>query len=226
MPDFTTVLAVMIGLGVGIDYALFIVTRYREGMHLGMRREDAAAVAIDTAGRAVLFAGITVVISLLGMLLMGVQFVNGLAIGAAITVPVTMAASVTLLPALLGFAGDKLEVTRWRGIIAAGLVALALVGVGLGIGAARGRRPRRRRRAGGRPVRRSAARRSPRRRAKPLEETSAYRWSHLIQRQPWPAPSCSASPCCSLLAVPVLSLRLGFSDEGNVPEDTDHPEGL
>ena len=85
MPDFTTVLAVMIGLGVGIDYALFIVTRYREGIHAGMTGEDAAALAINTAGRAVLFAGTTVVISLLGMLLMRLQFVNGLSIGAATT---------------------------------------------------------------------------------------------------------------------------------------------
>src|SRR5690606_10268891 len=119
-----------IGLGVGIDYALFIVTRFREERHRGRDNGESTAIAINTAGRAVLFAGITVVISLLGMLLMGVQFVNGLAIGAAVTVAITMLASVTLLPALLGFAGDRVEVTRWRGIIAAGLVALALLGFG------------------------------------------------------------------------------------------------
>ena len=67
------------------------------------------------------------------MLLMGVDFVRGLGIGAAAVVAVTMLASLTLLPALLGFAGDRVEVTRWRGLIAAGLVAVALVGVGLKI---------------------------------------------------------------------------------------------
>jgi putative drug exporter of the RND superfamily len=132
MPDFTLTLGIMIGLGVGIDYALFIVTRFREERHRGRSNGESTGIAIDTAGRAVLFAGTTVVISLLGMLLMGVQFVNGLAIGAAVTVAVTMVASVTLLPALLGFAGDRVEVTRWRGVIAAGLVALALLGFGLG----------------------------------------------------------------------------------------------
>ena len=71
-----------------------------------------------------MFAGFTVVISLLGMYIMGLAFINGLATGAAVTVLVTMIASVTLLPALLGFAQRKIEVTRWRGIIAAGLVAI------------------------------------------------------------------------------------------------------
>ena len=80
-----------------------------------------------------LFAGTTVVISLLGMLIMQLSFVSGLAIGAAVVVLMTLIASLTLLPALLGFAGSRIELTRWRGLIAAGLVALALIGVGLGI---------------------------------------------------------------------------------------------
>ena len=133
MPDFATTLGVMIGLGVGIDYALFIVTRYREQLHAGHAVEESIAIAIDTSGRAVTFAGITVVISLLGMLLMGVTFVSGLGIGAATVVTVTMIASLTLLPALLGYAGHRVEVTRWRGLIAAGLVALGLIGLGLNI---------------------------------------------------------------------------------------------
>jgi RND superfamily putative drug exporter len=83
IPDFATVLGVMIGLGVGIDYALFIVTRYREQLHAGHTVREATSIAIDTAGRAVVFAGTTVVISLMGMLIMGVSFVTGLAIGAA-----------------------------------------------------------------------------------------------------------------------------------------------
>ena len=69
----------MIGIGVGIDYALFIVTRYRQGLDEGLEPEHAVVRAIDTAGRAVVFAGCTVVISLLGLFLMGVDFVNGMA---------------------------------------------------------------------------------------------------------------------------------------------------
>jgi putative drug exporter of the RND superfamily len=80
IPEFATFLGIMIGLGVGIDYALLIVTRYREQLHAGHTVREAIATAIDTAGRSVLFAGSTVVISLLGMLLMGVAFVQGLAV--------------------------------------------------------------------------------------------------------------------------------------------------
>ena len=87
---------------------------------------------MDTAGRAVVFAGITVVLSLLGMLLIGLEFIAGLGIAAAATVAMTLLASITLLPALLALAGDKIEVTRWRGLIAAGFAALALLGLGLG----------------------------------------------------------------------------------------------
>ena len=85
-PDFATQLASMIGIGVGIDYALFIVTRYRQGLDEGLEPEHAVVRAIDTAGRAVVFAGCTVVISLLGLFLMGVDFVNGMAVGTSVTV--------------------------------------------------------------------------------------------------------------------------------------------
>jgi putative drug exporter of the RND superfamily len=112
VPDFTPQLASMIGIGVGIDYALFIVTRYRQQLHHGLDPEQATVVAITTSGKAVLFAGTIVVISLLGILLMGFAFVEGLAIGGAATVAVTMLASVTLVPALLGFVGRKID--RWR----------------------------------------------------------------------------------------------------------------
>jgi RND superfamily putative drug exporter len=109
VPSFATQLAAMIGLGVGIDYALFIVTRYRQGLHQGLDPEMAVVTALDTAGRAVFFAGTTVVISLLGMLLIGIQFIGGLGVGAAAVVAVTMVASITLLPALLGFVGHKID---------------------------------------------------------------------------------------------------------------------
>ena len=116
-PDFATQLASMIGIGVGIDYALFIVTRYRQGLAEGLQPEHAVVRAIDTAGRAVVFAGCTVVISLLGLFLMGVNFVNGMALGTSVTVGVVMLASITLLPAILGFVGrtiDRFSVGRKR----------------------------------------------------------------------------------------------------------------
>ena len=111
-PDFSSELAAMIGLGVGIDYALFIVTRFREayvtpGPAQGDVRESVVQ-AMDTAGRAVLFAGCTVVIALLGMMLLGVDFLYGVAISASIGVLLVMLGSLTLLPALLTFAGARL----------------------------------------------------------------------------------------------------------------------
>lgn len=216
MPEFTPTLGIMIGLGVGIDYALFIVTRYRELVHAGRSLPDAAAGAMDTAGRAVLFAGITVVISLLGMVVIGLGFVRGLAVGAALAVAVTLAASLTLLPALLGVVGARIEVTRRRGLVAAGLVSVALVAAGfrfpLGVVTiplavlvlATGRRVP----ALARPL----AARPP----KPLPQTLAYRWSRVVQRRPAPV-ALGGLAVLVLLALPVLGLRLGFSDTGNLP---------
>lgn len=106
---FTSLVAAMIGIGVGIDYALFIVTRFRQGLHDGMDPEAAVVTAVTTSGRAVLFAGTTVVIALMGMFVMGLSFIDGLAVGAALGVLVTMVASVTLLPAMLGFTGYNID---------------------------------------------------------------------------------------------------------------------
>jgi RND superfamily putative drug exporter len=109
MPDFTTAAVAMVGIGVGIDYALFIVTRYREHLSAGLDPERSVVRAIDTAGRAVLFAGSTVVISVLGLLLMRTSVMRGVAIAIALGVAATMAASITLLPALLGFVGTNID---------------------------------------------------------------------------------------------------------------------
>jgi RND superfamily putative drug exporter len=117
VPNFTPQVASMIGIGVGIDYALFIVTRYRQGLQEGRDPHQSTVVALTTAGRAVVFAGTIVVISLLGLLLMGFQFVQGIAIGSAAAVFVTMLASITLLPAMLGFVGrniDRFHIPRLR----------------------------------------------------------------------------------------------------------------
>jgi len=100
-------LAALIGLGVGIDYALFIITRYRDGLKAGHTPEEAAVRSLNTAGRAVLFAGSTVCAALLGLLVLRLSFLNGLAYASVITVLLTMATALTLLPALLGFMGTR-----------------------------------------------------------------------------------------------------------------------
>jgi putative drug exporter of the RND superfamily len=169
VPDFAPQLASMIGIGVGIDYALFIVTRYRQHLHAGDAPEAANLAALVTSGRAVLFAGTVVVISLLGMLLMGFAFIEGLAVGAAATVLVTMLASVTLLPAVIGFAGHNID--RWR---------LPWFHRGED---------------------------DPR-------ASMWFRWSRLLQRRPL-VPALAGFIVLLLLAVPVLSMRLGFADAGS-----------
>jgi putative drug exporter of the RND superfamily len=220
IPDFATTLGAMIGLGVGIDYALFIVTRYREATRSGLSPHDAVVEAIDTAGRAVIFAGLTVVISLLGMFVMGLAFINGLATGAAVTVAITMVASVTLLPALIGFAQHRVEITRWRGLIMASGLALAFLGVGIhlpvlsmiGLIAIVGTLlasfvvPKLRAEV-------------PRRREKPMRETLAYRWSHFVQRHPWPM-AIGVAALLVVMSLPVFGIRLGFGDESNYSEET------
>ncbi|MFI6209631.1 MMPL family transporter [Streptomyces sp. NPDC051041] len=112
--DFAPMLGMLIGLGVGIDYALFIVTRHRRGLKRGLGVTEAAAEAVATTGRAVVFAGATVCIALLGMLILRLNFLNGVAVAAALTVVLTVAASVTLLPALLSFIGMRALSRRER----------------------------------------------------------------------------------------------------------------
>ncbi|UFR07355.1 MMPL family transporter [Streptomyces sp. Go40/10] len=111
---FAPVLGTLIGLGVGIDYALFIVTRHRRGLKRGLGVAEAAERAVATAGRAVVFAGATVCIALLGMLVLRLGFLNGVAVAACLTVVLTVAASVTLLPALLSYLGTRALSRRER----------------------------------------------------------------------------------------------------------------
>ena len=173
VPTFGTELAAMIGIGVGIDYALFIVTRYRQGLAEGRDPKGAAVRALDTSGRAVLFAGTTVVISLLGMLLMGQPFVYGLAFGAIAAVVFVMSAALTLLPAFLGFVGTDID--RFK---------IPFLHVD----------------------------------ADPMRNhhSAWYRWSRVIQRRPWPA-AIAALVVLLVLAIPMLSLQLLFTDAGNDP---------
>jgi RND superfamily putative drug exporter len=116
-PSFSPELMAMIGLGVGIDYALFIVTRYRHGLGEGLPPRDAVVRAMSTAGRAVLFAGTTVLISLLGLFLIGIQYFDGLAVGTILAVMAVMAASLSLLPAMLGFSGLAIDRLHLPGLL-------------------------------------------------------------------------------------------------------------
>ena len=221
MPDFTTSLVAMIGLGVGIDYALFIVTRYREGIHHGMSVEDSVVNAVDTSGRAVIFAGITVIISLLGLFVMGLAFARGLAIGAVIGVLIMMIASISLLPALLAMVKHRIDVTTRAALIALAafvvitffavvaeslpLFLAAIISALVVTLASFVIKPLRK------PI--------PQRARKPKNETFWYRWSRLVQRRPWTS-AISATAVLLLLGAPLLSIRLGFGDNGNAPEST------
>jgi RND superfamily putative drug exporter len=224
MPEFSAQMTAMIGLGVGIDYALFIVTRYRENLRSSMEPEDATVEAVDSSGRAVIFAGITVMISLLGLFVIGIEFVRGLAIAGATGVLMMMFAAVTLLPALLGFAGRRIEVTsRAAAISVTAFVLLMLVGVftGLSLGVAA---------LAGlgvavltmaisfTPAGRALRTPLPPRHDKPREEQFWFRWSRYIQRRPWPA-FIGGAAVLIVLALPLFSIRMGFGDTGNLPEE-------
>jgi putative drug exporter of the RND superfamily len=115
MPNFSTELAAMIGLGVGIDYALFVVTRFRENYLASGDLDSSIEGAMDTAGRAVLFAGATVIIALLGQFALGVEFLYGLAVASSLAVLMTMLAALTVLPALLSRFGERISRGRRRG---------------------------------------------------------------------------------------------------------------
>ncbi|MGW2643508.1 MMPL family transporter [Streptomyces sp. NPDC001393] len=107
-PSYSAIIASGIGLGVGVDYALFIVTRFRDELRSGADPETATVTTMRTAGRSVLTAGATVVIGMLGLLVLRESLMNGVSVAASATVAMTVLASLTLLPALLGFSGTRL----------------------------------------------------------------------------------------------------------------------
>jgi RND superfamily putative drug exporter len=115
-PDFAPAVAGLIGIGVGIDYSLLILTRFRTALAGGAEVRDALVEAVSTAGRSVIVAGVTVVISLFGLFFMGVSFLYGVALSASLAVLVVVVASVTLLPALLAFAGRRVDRLRIPGL--------------------------------------------------------------------------------------------------------------
>jgi putative drug exporter of the RND superfamily len=109
LPDYASPVMILVGLGVGVDYALLIFARYRSELLNGTDRDQAATKALDTAGRAVLFAGCTVIIALLGLFALGLGSLQGVALAVTLTVLLTLVASLTLLPALLSLLGGKIE---------------------------------------------------------------------------------------------------------------------
>ena len=191
MPDISTQLAAMIGLGVGIDYALFIITRFRESYRAGADVQTAVIEAMDTSGRAVLFAGVTVIVALLGMLVLGVGFLTGLAVSSALAVLLTMLATLTLLPALLSRVGARVVRRSPRHAPKASMAPDA-----------------------------PEAPEAPDALEAPKEANAApgfwLRWAELIRRRPWPAALVGLA-LMLLIASPALSLRLGLSDAGNDP---------
>jgi RND superfamily putative drug exporter len=114
---FAPQVAILVALGVGVDYALFVVSRYRSGLLAGQAPEDAAVTAMNTSGRAVLLAGTTVCVALLGLFALQVSFLYGVAVSVALAVALTMVASLTLLPAMLGFLGCKVLRRAERGTL-------------------------------------------------------------------------------------------------------------
>jgi putative drug exporter of the RND superfamily len=169
--DFTPDLATLLGLGVGIDYAMFIVSRHRSGLLAGRSLVDSAVSAVNTAGRAVLFAGITVCIALLGMFTLGMKVFYGVGLGASVAVIVTVLAALTLQPALLSLFGHRVLSRRQRRTI--GVAAMS---------------------------------------GSPLWAA----WTTRLRRSPGTLVA-SGMLIIIGLAIPALSLRLGYSDAGNEP---------
>lgn len=171
-------MAALIGLGVGIDYALFILNRHRKTLMTGASVPDSIRKAVNTSGRAVVFAGLTVMIALGCMFVVGMSILTGMAMAAALTVLFTMAAAITLLPALLALLKFRVLSKKQRRMLAAG-EAPAVAGQHIN-----GPAPKR---------------------------TLAARWSVLVQRAPRTA-AVAALVLIGLLAIPVLSMRVGDAD--------------
>lgn len=223
VPEVAPIIGLMVGLGVGIDYGLFILTRYREALDGGLAAERALAVALDSAGRSVIFAGVTVVISLLGMMLIGVSTVAGLGLAAALTVAVVMIGSVTLLPALVSLLGDRIFSIRIRGVLAAVPASIALLGIGTGVGTlvlAGGTVAVAALVAGSFGGAKNPLRRMLRpRQIKSTNQTGWYRLSRVVQARPWSF-AAGGTALLLILSAPILDLHLGAADEGNFAEES------
>jgi len=195
---FAPTLAAMIGLGVGIDYSLFVINRFRQAVHAGHDAKSAAMEAVNTSGRAVVFAASTVIIALLGLFVMRITFFNGLALAASGTVLLVMLSAVWLLPALLSLLGER-AVTPASLLIAHGLEKIRLGFLA-------------------KPFRWSY---SLTRHSRWTQEwhPEGGRWAHygrLIQKRPI-VPAILSLGLVLIMAIPALSLRLGFPDDSGTP---------
>jgi RND superfamily putative drug exporter len=187
-PSFSAIVAAMIGLGVGVDYALFIVTRFRTELHQGSQPAEAIVAAMQTAGRAVLTAGTTVVIGMLGLLVLRQTLLNGVAIAAATTVAMTVLGSLTLLPALLGFTGTRLaRQSRLNSFLGGKLFGRRLA-TEAESGSGAGTQPR------------------------SVKIHGAERWASVVQRHRVLATVASAA-FILILAAPALAMKLSMPDE-------------
>ncbi len=196
---FAPTLAAMIGLGVGIDYSLFVINRFRQAVHAGHAAKDAAMEAVNTSGRAVVFAASTVIIALLGLFVMRITFFNGLALAASGTVLLVMLSAIWLLPALLSLLGER-AVTPASLLIAHGLEKIRLGAVAAPF--------------------RGFYRLTRHSRWTQEFHPEGGRWAHyarLLQKRPL-IPAVISLGLVLLLAIPALSLRLGFPDDSGTPE--------
>ena len=176
VPDWTTAVSGLIGIGVGIDYSLLVLTRFRAAMNEGKDRHDAVVEAVVTAGRSVVIAGCTVIVAVFGLAFTGLSYMYGVALASSFAVLVVMLASISLLPAVLSYLGPKVDRLR-----------IPFLSRGLKIEA--------------------------------NGESPAARWSHMVQRRPWPF-AIAATALLLALAAPALGMRLGFPDAGNDSPDT------
>ena len=196
VPDWALAVSSLVGIGVALDYSLLIVTRFRAALERGSSPVAATVEAASTAGRSVLVAGCIVVISLLGLFLVNVPYMRGVALSASLAVLVVMTASVTLLPALLAWCGhsvNRLRIGRRAGR-----------GSGYGREATRSVALRRRRSGSGGDAARGRRRTAP----------AAVAWVAAVQRRPWTAVIAATAVLLALTA-PVLGLRLGLPDAGS-----------
>ncbi|RCG21999.1 MMPL family transporter [Streptomyces diacarni] len=199
----TSILAMMIGLAVGIDYALFVVSRYRAELHEGRAREEAAGRAVGTAGSAVVFAGLTVIIALVGLAVVNIPMLTKMGVAAAGTVAIAVLVALTLIPALLGFAGSRIvgrkarkqEREQARDADAENAQGAQTAPGARATGAAE---------KAGQPA---------------AKEPAGTRWARFVQRRPV-AVLLAGVVGLGVIALPATSLELGLPDDGSKPTDT------
>ncbi|MFJ5079781.1 MMPL family transporter [Streptomyces sp. NPDC088553] len=199
----TSTLAMMIGLAVGIDYALFIVSRYRAELADGREKEDAAGRAVGTAGSAVVFAGLTVVIALVGLAVVNIPMLTKMGFAAAGTVVIAVLIALTLIPALLGFAGDKVIGRKQRKAAKAGAEADAEAGAEAG--AARSTK--------------SEKPNGGTRSTKSEKPNGGTRWARFVIRRPVMVLLIGVLGL-GAIALPAASLEMGLPDDGVKPTST------